>query len=439
MDARNLCAILLSATILTSLLPEEAKPQGVGDEARVKWLEDHAVPVAEIRPGSEDFADLEPFRRAVGNARIVMLGEQSHGDGATFLAKTRLVEFLHQQMGFDVLVFESGLYGCRKAWSLLQHGEDAKTAAGRCLFDVWFNSQQVQPLLHYLGTASRTDRPLELAGFDMQPNGSASRDFLVPDLREYVTRHDPSLAADTAFGTVAGTIEMLFTNPMKWRSLPSEERAAFHRAVGTVRERLTAGAAPGDTTAFWAQQLKSMARFFEFAWKLNPQQIDPNIANLRDAQMADNLTWLATQQYPTRRLIVWGATSHLTRNRQTIENNGAPNMIPMGHHLLETLGADVYTLMFTSFTGQTGLAREGERGAPRDVGEASPGSLEDLLHRTGHEYAFLDLRRIPSGGEWLREPLLSRPMGHSPMVADWTRVADAFFFIREMQPSTLAR
>ncbi len=67
------------------------------------------------------------------------------------------------------------------------------------------------------------------------------------------------------------------------------------------------------------------------------------------------------------------------------------------------------------------------------------GSLEDLLHQTGHEYAFLDLRQIPSGGEWLREPLSSRAIGHSPMTADWTRVADAVFFIREMQPSTVAR
>jgi hypothetical protein len=85
----------------------------------------------------------------------------------------------------------------------------------------------VQPLLDYLGAAIRTERPLELAGFDMQPNGSASRDFLAAELREYMTRSHPTLAVDTAFGTVAGTIELLFTNPVQWRSLPSEERTAF--------------------------------------------------------------------------------------------------------------------------------------------------------------------------------------------------------------------
>jgi erythromycin esterase len=439
MDATTVRVIVPCVAILTTLPFGAASAQERNADARMQWLAAHAAPIATIQPVSDDFADLEPFRQAVGDARVVMLGEQSHGDGATFLAKTRLIEFLHREMGFDVLVFESGLYDCRKAWDLLRHGEDAKTAAARCLFDIWSNSQQVQPLLDYLDTASRTDHPLELAGFDMQPNGSASRDFLLADLTAFVTRHDTALAAEPAFHSVSTTIEMLFTNPAAWRSLPPEDRAAFRRAVATVRERLVEGSLPGDTAAFWAQQLKSLGRFCEFAWGLNPRQIDPAIANMRDEQMADNLTWLATHQYPTRRLIVWGATSHLIRNRQTIANNGAPNMIPMGHHLLETLGDDVYTVMFTSYTGRQGAALEGARGAAQEIGEAPPGSLEDLFNRTGYEYAFLDLRRLPAGGEWLRDSLTGLPLGHAPMAADWTRVADALFFIREMRPSRVVQ
>src|SRR5690606_14693133 len=39
--------------------------------------------------------DLRALERAIGDARIVLLGEQNHGDGATFMTKARIVEHLH--------------------------------------------------------------------------------------------------------------------------------------------------------------------------------------------------------------------------------------------------------------------------------------------------------------------------------------------------------
>jgi len=49
-----------------------------------------------------DFSDLSRLKVAIGDARIVMLGEQSHADGATFKAKVRLIKFLHQEMGYGM-------------------------------------------------------------------------------------------------------------------------------------------------------------------------------------------------------------------------------------------------------------------------------------------------------------------------------------------------
>src|SRR5262245_22132107 len=77
---------------------------------RVDWLRANAAPITQVAPGSTDFADLRRVGEAIGNARIVLLGEQSHGDGTVFLLKARLIEYLHRELGFDVLAFESGLY-----------------------------------------------------------------------------------------------------------------------------------------------------------------------------------------------------------------------------------------------------------------------------------------------------------------------------------------
>jgi erythromycin esterase-like protein len=59
------------------------------------------------------------------------MGEPSHGAGSAFAAKVRLIKFLHQRMGFDVLVWESGLYDVRLAQAALRTPEDPVTAARR--------------------------------------------------------------------------------------------------------------------------------------------------------------------------------------------------------------------------------------------------------------------------------------------------------------------
>src|SRR2546421_4659909 len=83
--------------------------------AKVAWLKDHALAVRSIDPADDDFSDLAPLRDLIGDARVVQLGEQSHGDGATFYAKARLIRFLHERMGFDVLAWESGMLDLRLA------------------------------------------------------------------------------------------------------------------------------------------------------------------------------------------------------------------------------------------------------------------------------------------------------------------------------------
>src|SRR5262249_32904995 len=140
-------AVFLIALVLSTAACGAAAPTAPKVDPRVDWLKKHALALRSIDPAAEDFSDLEGIRKAIGEARIVQLGEQTHGDGATFHAKTRLIKFLHQKCGFDVLAFESGLYDCRKAWELLKEGKERYDSVTHGVFGIWTGREQFHPLI----------------------------------------------------------------------------------------------------------------------------------------------------------------------------------------------------------------------------------------------------------------------------------------------------
>ena len=95
----------------------------IGQNQVKKFVEQTAVSISTIDPDSTNFSDLDVIGNAIGDSRIVMLGEQDHGDAPTFLAKTRLIKYLHEKIVFNVLAFESDFFGLNYGIENLSHLE----------------------------------------------------------------------------------------------------------------------------------------------------------------------------------------------------------------------------------------------------------------------------------------------------------------------------
>jgi erythromycin esterase len=427
-----------------------ANAPAAGDE-RVQWLKDHAAALRSIDPNDTDFADLEPFRRAIGDARIVMLGEQTHGDGATFHAKTRLIRFLHEKCSFDVLAFESGLYDCHKAWKLLREGKmrpDQAVASG--VFAIWTQSEQVRPLIEYLDRQARSSRPLELAGFDCQFTADASRTFLVDDLSQFIGKLPEKARSRDNWGAVLEACRLMVKPPA---TIDARHKAAFDACLQALGAVDAAEAAALPEFAFWKQFLESAAAYSDAQRFLGTQNNEDmqEYTNVRDPQMARNLIWLSRKAYPGRKIIVWAASMHIMRNPATlkmiIKENGRPvePRQAIGHHdktktmgnaAWQELSDEMYSVAFTAAEGEFKLAWWD---APRKLDPVVSGSLEDLFSQAGFTYAFLDFRLRGDDGGWLSETLVSRPLGHADSESDWTKNFDAFVFTKTMTGSDLVK
>src|SRR5262249_47537150 len=101
---------LAAAAAITSvpfaLRAQSARSPG---EDGLAWLKANVLPLASAEPGSA-FNDLEPLREIIGNARIVSMGEATHGTREFFQLKHRLIEYCISELGFTVIGFEAN-YG----------------------------------------------------------------------------------------------------------------------------------------------------------------------------------------------------------------------------------------------------------------------------------------------------------------------------------------
>jgi erythromycin esterase len=415
----------------------EAPPLTDEDKA---WLVANAVPIRSIDPRERDYADLQSLKKLIGDARVVQLGEQSHGDGAAFLAKCRLIQFLHREMGFDVLVWESGMFDCRLADRALRNPTvPVEQAWPDGVFAIWGISAQVRPVLDYIREAAATERPLEVAGFDCQMSSGK------------VGRWLDALAAHFApLGDDHPALEVLDAFPA--RALKPQQRRGdlelLERATGSLeklatladkdREKLAAAHGEGEA-AFMRRTIDDAAatvRMYLAIAEQNGSTYAGSHLNHRDQRMGENLIWLANERYKGRKLVVWAATMHAVHDVQAIRPKEMPDIykggVTAGTVAKGALGDALYTIAFDAHQGEAAPAFEKDASA---LDPSPPGSLGDHLSRLDSPFLYVDLKSAPSR-HWLRGEFVMRPLGYSPMNAVWSRQVDGVFFTHTMFRST---
>lgn len=421
--------------------PTGTPQQPDADSARAAWIAMHTIPVPSVDPANRDWTDLEPLRSLIGDARVVLLGEASHGDGAAFLAKSRLIIFLHEEMDFDVLAFESGLFPVSKAWEELRAGRTARDALGTAIYPVWMGSEQVRPLFEYIEARASSPRPLELVGTDAQLYGSATADHLVSDLEKVLARGGSPLVATTEWPTFRNLLQDAVTS-VWWDDKPSlTEKAAFDAIYDDVMTTIETGlpGVPAHETAFWRQVLRSTRVYVEITIAVDPDiglQKPQRIA--RDMQMGENLVWLAGTLHPQKKIIVWAHNYHIFRNVREVEGTGNPaafeGLTTMGDVVRSAFGDHAFVLGFTAHGGEWGYWYPDYD--PTPLTSPPAGSLEDLFHRAGIARGILDLRNTAGDGAWLSDRTVARPLDYFDALARWPDVMDAVFFTDRMSRST---
>lgn len=408
-----------------------ARLDSLRSDPRVAWLAQHAIPMRSLAPDDDDFTDLRGLREAIGDARIVLLGEESHASGTSIRAMSRLVRFLHQEMGFDVVAFESGLYAMWKVWQLMQAGHDPGDAMRQGMFPIWPYAADFQPLARYLGQQAVGPHPLEVSGVDCALTGTLSRKQLVSELWELVAREhlgeEGKNLVQGFWTTLSGFADSLNTHVQP--DVLSDLRLLAERLADAGENR---SEAEGRTLRMWAQVSRSLAVSIAFFWSDEISLLNDR----RDHQMAQNLVWLAREYFPGRKIIVWAHNVHVLRHTNQLFQNTQEDGVWMGQGVWEAFGDRSFVIAATAYSGQSRhVALPPSMGGFTVTSDQDPTfELEELLAATGLEQAVVPLRNLPPGGDWLRSPIFSRLVNYKSVLGTWPDHADAILFMRAATP-----
>jgi len=309
----------------------------------------------------------------------------------------------------------------------------------------WDALQETHALFEYARATWRTERPLRMAGFDGErpPHGSSDFQQAIAHLDERLEGLElDDWARDGVRDFADRTHGYMTSEPP---AIEPDERAAQRELIASFADALETPEARRRLApverGFYAVALET-ALVGEEGDHRRHHGPHEGLVQLRDRQMARAFRWLAQERFPGRRIIVWAATAHLTRNTNTLVPVDRDWDYRDAEHMGDTVhadfGADLYTIAVTSHHGTIGRLWPPGAGRESRVDEIDPplaGSFEDLAHRAGLERAFVDLRGRGEG-HWLKETFVARPLGLIPTRARWSEVVDAFLFLDEMTPET---
>lgn len=322
--------------------------------------------ILSISPSCDSFDDLYFLKERLVNKSIVILGESRHSDGSTFLAKTRLVKFLHKELGFDVIAFESGRF------DMYRFHENKDLSLDMVTHKFWSDAVQMQELWSYV-----RHKNLNVKGFDIQLTGSISDSARRDLIFDYLEKYEPNarqLWHD--FYHAAGLISSYLNNPYYNVQLRDIDREKYLQDIESIIDFLSKEN-QSESNIEYIHMLLGIKQWWEC---INKYELGNTMRfEIRDSLMAENITDIINSN-SDKKVIIWISNLHaLKYNHQYYDKD--ISFKNTGEIIEERFHQATFTILFSSFCQ---MSEDGNI-----FGFARSNSIEYYLHNEKMRYAIL--------------------------------------------------
>ena len=377
---------------------------------------------AAAQPLSGGPDDFDALLDLIGDARLVLLGEASHGTHDFYRVRAEITKRLIREKDFEGVAIEGDWPDAFRVDQFVRgEGTDAEGSEALAGFErfpqwMWRNAD----VLDFVGwlrahnEARGGAKPARFFGLDLY---SLHRSIEL--VLEYLDIVDPgsARAARERYACFAqyGSDARAYGYATTLHLQPTCEEEAITQLITLRRSAAEYASRDGRVAAdalFSAEQNARLVRNAERYYR-NMLARDATSWNLRDAHMAETLVELERHlgsAVKPAKLVVWAHNSHLGDARAT--QMGASGEWNVGQLVRQRVGAGAVLVGFTTYTGSVTAAADWDAPAQRmAVQPALPESYEALFHEAGPPRFLLDLRTPGAAVRALEEPRLERAIG----------------------------
>jgi erythromycin esterase len=370
--------------------------------------------VADLAGPLRDAGDLDPLLDRIGDARVILLGEASHGTHEYYAWRAALTRRLITERGFSFVGVEGDWPDCYRvncSVTLASTAEDpCEVLRGYERWPTWmWANEEVAEFTRWLRAHNAQRPPEDRVGFyglDVYSLWDSLRAIL-GYLREHEPEHvETALAAFRCFEPYA-------EDPQSYaratRLVPTSCENAVVDMLGAILSRTATDGGPDRDAAFNAEQNARVAAGAEAYYRAMVRG-GPDSWNVRDHHMVDTLDHLLDHHGNGAKAVVWEHNTHVGDARYT--DMGDAGMVNVGQLVRERYGEDdVVIVGFGSHHGSVIAADSwGDSTERMPLPPARRGSVEGLLHDSVPEASALFIFP-PQLPRWLAEDRPHRAVG----------------------------
>ncbi len=341
----------------------------------------------------------DALEEIVGDARIVLIGESSHGTHEFYQARAEITKWLIEEKGFCAVAAEADWPDAYRVNRYVRGlGQDASADQALSGFErfpawMWRNTvvRDFVDWLHAHNERAQADgeRQAGFYGLDLYSLHRSMREVI-----DYLENVDPAAAARAreryaCFDHTSADDGQAYGFAAAFGAGLSCERQAVDQLVEMQRQALEYARRDGllaEDESFYAQQNAQTVRNAEVYYRA---MFGGRVTswNLRDKHMAQTLQALMSHldrhdRQPAR-IVVWAHNSHVGDARAT--EVGSDGQLTLGQLVRERYGEESRLIGFTTNTGTVTAASEwGGLAERKFVRPALNGSVEELFHEVGN-------------------------------------------------------